>query len=142
MSRRHRIRNSAIGTSIESLWIWRLLLLLVSAAPLLPLLVRAREVGELPNRIAELVERRLTRLGIASGMIEAEYLAMSPVATRATRDRSILGIMVDFAKAVPYHLEPAYSDDTSLALVEDRLAETPCYPGRSLNQVVFQEEGP
>ncbi len=47
----------------------RLLLLLVSAAPLLPLLVRAREVGELPNRIAELVERRLTRLGIASGMI-------------------------------------------------------------------------
>ena len=68
---------------------------------------------------------------------------MSPVATGATRDRSILGIMVDFAKAVPYHLEPAYSDDTSLALVEDRLAETPCYPGRSFGSSrVPREEGP
>ena len=117
----------------------RPLLLLVSAASLLPLLVPAREVGELPNRIAELVERRLTRLGIASRMIEAEHRAMSRVATGATRDRSILGIMVDFAKAVPYHLEPGYWDDTSLALVEDRLAETPCYAGRSLDQVVFPE---
>jgi hypothetical protein len=45
--------------------------------------------------------------------------------------------MVDFAKSVPYHLEPGYWNENSLRLVEERLAETPCHAGQSLDRVIF-----
>ena len=118
----------------------RPLLLLVSSTSLLPLLMPARDVRELPNRIADLVEQRLTRMGITSRVVEAECQAMNPVSICPTSDRSILGIMVDFAKAVPYYLEPGQWGDASLALVEDLLAQTPCYAGRSFDHVVFPEK--
>ncbi|MEQ1574734.1 MAG: hypothetical protein ABL993_10865 [Vicinamibacterales bacterium] len=64
---------------------------------------------------------------------------MTPVVIGQTVDRSVLGIMVDFAKSVPYHLEPGRWDETTLRFVEERLAETPCHAGRSPDQVVFPE---
>jgi hypothetical protein len=79
------------------------LLLLVSAASLLPALVRARHVRALPAQIEEIVSRRSSRLGIAASLIAAERRAMTPVRIGATADRSVLGIMVDFAKGLPYY---------------------------------------
>jgi hypothetical protein len=57
-----------------------------------------------------------------------------------TVDRSVLGIMVDFAKAVPYHLESGQWGEAMLPLVEERLAETPCHAARSFDRVIFPEK--
>jgi len=64
---------------------------------------------------------------------------MTPVAIASTVDRSVLGIIVDFAKLVPYHLEPGHWNEDTLRLVEERLAETPCHAGRLSDRVVFPE---
>lgn len=115
------------------------LLLLVSSSSLLPILVLARDVRGLPARLVDLVTSRLVRLGIGASLIEAETKAMSPIVVGVTIDRSVLGIMVDFAKGVPYYLEAGHWDDTSLAIVEDRLAQTPCHASRPWEQVVFPD---
>jgi len=118
----------------------RPLLLFVSSTSLLSLVVPARDVRGLPNRLADLVDARLERLGIAPRTIELETRAMSPVTIGPTVDRSVLGIMVDFAKSLPYYLEPGQWDDTALRTAEDKLAETPCYAGRSFAETVFPDK--
>lgn len=62
---------------------------------------------------------------------------MSPVTIGATVDRSVVGIMVDFAKCLPYYLDAGRWDERVLPSVEDKLAETPCHAGRPLAQTVF-----
>jgi hypothetical protein len=64
---------------------------------------------------------------------------MSPIKVGATIDRSVVGIMVDFAKGVPYYLAAGRWDDTSLAVVEDRLARTPCHASKPWEQVIFPD---
>ena len=77
------------------------LLLIVSAKSLLTLLIPARDVRTIPNRLAMLVATRLRRLGIAQHLIECETSAMTTIAIAPTRDRSVLGVLVDTAKTVP-----------------------------------------
>jgi hypothetical protein len=64
---------------------------------------------------------------------------MAPVLVGPTVDRSVLGIMVDFAKAIPHQLRPGLWDEATLHSVERRLAKTPCHAGRSFDRVVFPE---
>jgi hypothetical protein len=116
------------------------LLLLVSSASLLPMLIPARDVRGLHGRLAGIVAERLKRCRIDEGTISAETVAMASVVVGPTVDRSVLGILVDFAKAVPYHLEPGRWDEANLRLVEERLAETPCHATRSFDRVVFPEK--
>ena len=116
------------------------LLLLVSSTSLLPMLIPARNVRGLPARLAALVEARLRRCGLDDRTIAAETLAMASVAVGPTVDRSVLGIMVDFAKAVPYHLEPGHWGETTLRIVEERLAATPCHAALSWDRVIFPEK--
>jgi hypothetical protein len=104
------------------------------------MLIPARDVRSLPLRLAGLVESRLQRLGIEVHAINAECSAMTSVEIGSTVDRSVIGIMVDFAKSVPYHLEPGYWSESTLQLVEDRLSETPCHAGRAFDRVVFPKE--
>jgi hypothetical protein len=117
----------------------RPLLLLVSARGLLPMLIPAREVSTLPDRLPDVVGKRLRRLGVDPAIVSAEVAAMQPVAVAPTVDRSVVGIMVDFAKSVPFHLEPGAWDETTLPFVEGRLAETPCHATRPFEEVVFPE---
>ena len=109
----------------------------VSSASLLPILLPARDVRSLPDRLAALVEARLNRYGIEAYAIDAEKRAISLVAIGPTLDRSVLGIMVDFAKAVPYYLEPGQWGETTLRFVEEHLADTPCHAGLSSDRVIF-----
>jgi hypothetical protein len=37
------------------------------------------------------------------------------------------------------HLEPGHWSESTLQLVEDRLAETPCHAGRAFDRVVFPD---
>ena len=115
------------------------LLLLVSSASLLPMLLPARDVRGLPGRLARIVEARLRNSGVDPRAIEAETRAMAQVEIGPTVDRSVLGIMVDFAKSIPYHLEPGQWNEGTLRLVEERLAETPCHAGRPRDGVIFPE---
>src|SRR5262245_20424438 len=116
------------------------LLLLVSSASLLPIVVHAKGVRELPARLENMVTGRLARLRVDPRLIDAERRAMTPVRIGATVDRSVLGIMVDFAKSVPYYLEAGGWDDRALRLVEDRLAETPCHAGKPSDRLVFPDK--
>ena len=116
------------------------LLLLVSSTSLLPMLIPAQDVRGLPARLAALVEARLRRCGLDDRTIAAETLVMASVAVGPTVDRSVLGIMVDFAKAVPYHLEPGQWGETTLRIVEERLAATPCHAALSWDRVIFPEK--
>jgi len=118
----------------------RPLLLLVSSQGLLPILLPARDVSLLPTRLPDIVGTRLRRFGISPVVIEAEVRGMSPVIVADTADRSVVGIMVDFAKGVPFHLEPGAWDDSTLPFVEARLAETPCHSGRGFEDVVFPNQ--
>lgn len=113
------------------------LLLLISSSSLLPILDRARDVRHLPKRLPALVTGRLERLGIPRPVIQAEVAAMVPVEVAKTVDRSVLGVLVDFAKSLPYYVGPGSLDAPALRRAESLLADTPCYAGRSYEQVVF-----
>ena len=116
------------------------LLLLVSSTALLPILIAARDVRALPRRLPAYVGARLRRIGIPSRIVDSEVRAMSPTEVGPTQDRSVTGIMVDFAKSVPVYLEPGAWDETTLPFVESRLAETPCYATRPFEEVIFPEK--
>jgi hypothetical protein len=118
----------------------QLLLLLVSSASLLPMLLPARDVRTLPARLAGLVRVRLSQWNIEQSVVDAEIRAMEPVVIAPTADRSVLVIMVDFAKAVPYHLKPGQWNHDSLRFVEERLAETPCHATQRADRVVFPDQ--
>ena len=62
------------------------LLLVVSSASLLPMLLPARDVRGLPDRLGALVESRLRRCGIETQAIAAEQHAMHWVAVAPTVD--------------------------------------------------------
>ncbi len=113
------------------------LLLLVSARSLLAILTPARDVRELPQRLAALVAARLKRLGISAELIAAEQAAMERVVVAKTTDRSVVGIMVDYAKMIPYHLPAGGWDATFLPLVEAMLQENPCHAAGPANSVIF-----
>jgi hypothetical protein len=115
------------------------LLLLVSSTSLLSILVRARRVRELPNHLEDMVACRLVRLGVATPLIDAERRAMRPARIGPTVDRSVLGIMADFANSVPYYLEAGGLRDSALVGAENRLAGTPCYAGKASDRVVFPD---
>jgi len=118
----------------------RPLLLLVSSRSLLPILLPARDLKSLPDRLPDLVAQRLRRFGVARSLIEAEVRAMTPVHVAKTASRSVLGIMVDFAFAVPLHLEAGRWDETSLPFVEAALQETPCFVTRPDSETVFPDQ--
>jgi hypothetical protein len=118
---------------------WQPLLLLVSAASLLPVLVRARNVRDLPTVMGEIVARRLARLNVPQALIVAEHRAMAPVNIGATVDRSVLGILVDFGKGVSYFL-PSGFDDGALTRAEDQLGSTPCHAGKAADRVILPDQ--
>jgi len=140
-----KVGQAVSGTALGDWYVNRVvvkrrpLLMLVSSASLLPILVPARNVRELPARLGGIVEARLARLGVPAGMIEAEKDAMATVMIEPTLDRSVVGIMVEFARALPYHPAVGQFDEATLSSVEDWLAETPCHAARADGDVVFPD---
>ncbi len=115
----------------------RPLLLLVSSASLLAVLIPARDVRTLPNRLAEIIAQRLARLGVPRKPVDAELEAMTPLHVAPPSDRSVLGIMVDYAKMLPAFLEPGFSDHSGLMGAEELLWNNPCHAGKAAEFVVF-----
>lgn len=76
------------------------LLLMVSSRSLLAMVTPARELKKLPLRFPSLVEERLKRLPINMHVRQCEVEATRSFAVAKTTDRSVLGQLVDFAKAL------------------------------------------
>ena len=116
------------------------LLLLASSRSLIAIVIPARDVRSLPSRLPGLVAQRLKRMGVAPKLIDAEVTAMSPVCVAKTADRAVVGILVDFAFAIPFHLERGAWDVTTLPFIEAKLAKNPCFAGRRFEEVVFPDK--
>lgn len=137
----HLLPDTALGDwYVNKLVVGRKpLLLIASSRSLLAILIPARDVRSLPSRLPGLVAHRLKRMRISDRLIAAEVAAMSPVRVAKTTDRSVVGILVDFAFMIPFHLEHGAWDETTLPFVEAKLAKNPCFAGRAGNQTVFPE---
>jgi hypothetical protein len=116
------------------------LLLVVSSKSLLSILAPARDVKTLPNRLATIVEARLRRMQVSESAVTSEVEATAAVAVGRTVDRSVVGQLVDFAKAIPFYLPINGWDESSLPEVEDKLARTPCRSSRTAADVVWPGE--
>lgn len=104
----------------------RPLLLLVSSESLLAILIPGRELRSVPERLPSIVGARLRRLRVHPSVIQAETATLVPGKVAVTVDRSVLGSLVDFTRAIPHYLPIDGWDDSSLPFVELRLGETPC----------------
>jgi hypothetical protein len=113
------------------------LLLAVSSVSLISLLVPARVVRGFPGRLADLVEARLRRLDVEPEAIAAERAAMQPVVVAPTTDRSVLGILVDYAHMLTAMRVRGGWSPANLADAEDRLAQNPCFASRPMGGAVI-----
>ena len=116
------------------------LLLIANSRSLVSMLVPARDVRSLPSRLPALVAHRLRRMRVPDSTIAREVAAMSPIRIAKTTDRSVVGILVDFAFMIPYYLANGPWDETTLPFIEAKLAKNPCFAGRPGNQTVFPEQ--
>ena len=72
------------------------LILLVNESTRLPVVLPARELATLVDRIPHAVAEALTDLGVASEAIEREHTAMQAILCGPTRNRSVVGAMNEF----------------------------------------------
>jgi len=113
------------------------LLVLVSSMSLLPILAPARDVRNLPGRLSGMVRARLERLGVSTMLIDAEVQAIDPVHVAVTADRSVLGILTDFCRTLPYYLSTQVWGEPELFEAERKLADTPCFVSRKYEETVW-----
>ena len=115
------------------------LLLLLSSKSLLAILEPARNLKELPVRLSALVEGRLRQLPVSSHIISCEITATRDVSVGTTIDRSVVGQMVDFAKALTFYLPENWWGAPDLREAEARFAETPCRCSGADKDVIWPE---
>ncbi len=94
----------------------------VSEQTLLPVLLPAAPLSELPTRFARAVAQMLIAIGVSEGTALGEVARMTPVLLGQTRDRRVLGTLNDFVRMLPDDM------DQSESLLEAalRLADAPC----------------
>ena len=103
----------------------RQLVLAISARTLLPVLLPARNVRDLPTTLPDAVARVLLRLGVPDAAVASECAEMTEAVVSKTNDRRILGSMNDFARMLDGWLRPGRDDLVDAAL---DLARAPCGP--------------
>ena len=97
----------------------------VSERSLLSVVLPARDVRHLPLRLPDAVRSLLDRLGVPAAVAEEEVAAMLPIAVGLTRNRSVVGSMVDLGYMASVHMNPRYGALQSKDL-ELELAGVPC----------------
>ena len=99
--------------------------LCVSERTLLSLVLPARHVRQLPSRLPGAVHSLLERLGVPLEIAEAEAASMLPVSVGLTRNRSVVGSMVDLGRQAAFLLAPP-PGHAPVADIELALAGVPC----------------
>jgi hypothetical protein len=100
--------------------------LLVNEPTLLPVLMPLAPAATLPTRIAQRIALVLAAHGTPNAIIDEELRRMRDCRTARTANRSVVGIMNEFA-----YLAEAHRDDDpgqDLLDLSVRLATTPCGP--------------
>ena len=115
----------------------RPLLMMMSAVSLFPIITPARDVRSLPKRLGGVVSDRLKRIGVDDTLVLREVATMTSVAVGGTKNRSVMGSLVDFCKLTALTLPINGWDEGSLLEVEAFLQGTPCRCGRPGYQVIF-----
>ena len=86
--------------------------LLVNELTRLPVLLPARPLATLAERIPDAIARVIFELGVAPGTISLERRAMEPIVFARTKSRSVLGTMNEFIleRACVREQEPGMTD--------------------------------
>ncbi|MFD4193131.1 DUF6933 domain-containing protein [Amycolatopsis thermoflava] len=100
--------------------------LLVNEMTLLPVLLPLARVATLTSRIAEQISTALTVHKAPAAFVDQERQHMQAAQLGVTANRSVVGVMTEFARLAEIH----HHDDPTVDLVElaVRLAVTPCSP--------------
>jgi len=104
------------------------LVLCTSERSLLSVVVPAKDLPRLPQRLAESLAVLLHRIGVPASAVAREVREMQWVRFDGTMSRSVLGSMNDFALTAQAFVR---RPDASVVYLEDldwRLNETPCGP--------------
>jgi hypothetical protein len=126
--------TTALGPWYATVLFWRpRILLLVNEATLLPVLLPLAPTATLTSRIAEQISTLLAAHNAPAAMIDEERRHMQTARLGVTANRSVVGVMIDFARLAEIH----HDDDPAVDLVAlaVRLATTPCGPlyGRNIS---------
>ncbi|WNV82601.1 DUF6933 domain-containing protein [Umezawaea sp. Da 62-37] len=119
--------TTALGPWYATVLFWRpRVVLLVNEATLLPVLLPLAPTATLTSRIAEQISTVLTAHDAPATIIEEERRHMQTAELGVTANRSVVGVMIDFARLAEIH----HDDDPTVDLVTlaVRLAATPCSP--------------
>jgi hypothetical protein len=100
------------------------LVLAVSERTFLPVVVPAAPGGSVVDRLRIGVGEVLRALDVDGGAIAREVSAMDGVAFGKATNRQAIGVMIEFARLLPFYVEEA----PSLLAVSLKLADTPCGP--------------
>ena len=100
------------------------LVVCISERTLLPVIVPAKDIQRLPDRIAAAVAEILTEIGIAKEDVDAEISEIQTANFSKTANRRLLGSLNDFI----FHLQHGAAMHPELTLRERtlRLARMPC----------------
>ena len=102
------------------------LVVCISERTLLPVVVTAKDVNRLPQRLARAVAEMLRAIGVPEIDVVAEIAEMNTGYLATTLDRRALGSLNDFM----FHLESGTGSDRQLSYQQRamRLATIPCAP--------------
>jgi hypothetical protein len=100
------------------------LVIALSDKTFLPVVLPAAPISTLPARLPGGVGQLLRALGVRAVDAEREQAAMAEVVFGKAVNRQVLGVMVDFAKALPFYIDST----PSLLALSLKLAGTPCGP--------------
>lgn len=94
---------------------------------LLTVVVTARDLPDLPRRLAESAATLLASLRVPHDRIRREVREMQWIQVARTQNRSVLGSMNDFAFAADVYFR-GERESVALAELDRWLAKTPCKP--------------
>jgi hypothetical protein len=121
------VSTNRLGPWYATVLFWRpQVALFVNEQTLLPALVRFAPAAGVVSRFRSVLTDLLFAHGCSTSFVRTEIGEMQEHLLDRTRNRSVLGVMNEFAYLAEVYREQAVSAD--LHLLSLRLAETPCGP--------------
>lgn len=121
------VSSTQLGNWYATALFWKpQVALLVNEKTLLPVLMPLAPVAELTRRFPEHLAGVLTAIGVRQSFIDEELSAMNEVQYAKTANRSVLGMMKEFAFLAEGYRE--YLETTDLLELSVKLSHTRCSP--------------
>ena len=122
------VSSTVLGDWFATALFWRpQVALLVNRRTMLPVFTALAPAATLLDRVPDAIESVLRRHGVADAFVAAERDAMREVCIGPTNDRSVVGVMNEFAFLGEFHWRDGLDDLEELSL---RMAHVPLGPLR------------